>query len=344
MQSKERDVIMNHFRLTFYVLWLLIDYIPCEAQDSLHQHRITGYVATEVNYGHHDRGSKALIDFPHVMTGATLQMGRGWTVVAELEYERFRTDGQWQNNFRDNYTTNKLYINKSWNKALNVKAGIIDVPVGTTNSGGPALTIYDPLDESTLMPMTWHEGGVALWGRCKRLHYEAGVYVYPTAPLKESRLLGVATRVGIEPVDGLDLSMSYFYGSSKEGMAQRPNLNLAKFDHVRHVAFDFAYVANGWTLDGQLTSCSFHYNKAAGVEVGYDVATLLGLNNFTVTPFTRFDGYFHVEGVSCNKWTAGLNTSLPFGFALKAEAAIVNPSNDRCCYYFDLSLGWQTEF
>lgn len=319
--------------------------VPCEAQDSLQQQRLTGYVTTEVNYGHHHEQLRPqLIDFPHLIAGATLQLGRGWSVVAELEYERFRTDGEWHNNFRDNYTTNKLYVNKSWSQALNVKAGIVDIPVGTTNSGGPALTIYDPLDESTLMPMTWHEGGAALWGSYKKVHYEIGAYIYPTAPLNDSRLLGAAVRVGIMPVDGLDLSLSCFYGSSKEGMVQRQNPNLAEFDHVRHTAFDFAYIANGWTIDGQLTASNCHDNKAAGVELGYDFATLLGWTSFSIIPFTRYDGFFHVDGVSCNKWTAGLNTSLPLGFTLKAEAGRANPSNDRHHSSFDISVGWQTEF
>lgn len=271
-------------------------------------------------------------------------MGRGWSVVAELEYERFHSDGCWNNRFCDNYTTNKLYINKQWSEAANVKAGIIDVPVGTTNSGGPALTIYDPLDESTLMPMTWHEGGIAFWGQTKLFHYQAGGYIYPTAPLKDTRLLGLALRGGITPVDGLDLSLSYFYGSSKEGMVQRFNPNLAEFSHIYHAAFDFAYINDNWTIDGQMTMSNCKRNKAAGIEAGYDVAGAMGLKSFSIIPFARYDGYFHVEGASCNKWTIGLNTSLPHGFTFKAEAGWENPSNAKHLTSCDVSIGWQGEF
>ncbi len=197
----------------------------------LAQQRLTGYVMTEMNYGHrHGQEHPTLTDFPHILANATLTLGKGWSAVAEVEYERFHSEGAWGNNFDDNYTTNKLYINKQWSEALNVKAGIIDIPVGTTNAGGPALTIYDPLSESTLMPMTWHEGGIALWGRTGIVHFELGTYVYPTTPLKHSRLLGAATRVGIEPINGLDLSLSGFYGSAKEGMDQRDNPNLMDYE------------------------------------------------------------------------------------------------------------------
>ncbi len=306
---------------------------------------LSSYLMTEVNYGHrHGLEHPTVTDFPHIIIGGTAQLGRGWSVAAELEYERFRMDGQWANNFRNNYTTNKLYINKQWSEAVNVKAGIIDVPVGTTNSGGPALTIYDPLDESTLMPMTWHEGGVAFWGQTKLFHYQAGGYIYTASPLKDSRLLGLALRGGITPAEGLDLSLSYFYGSSKEGMVQRFNPNLVTFRHLYHAAFDFAYQSDCWTIDGQYLMSDTRRNKAVGLEAGYDVAEAMGLKAYSIIPFARYDGYFHVEGASCNKWTLGLNTSLPLGFTFKAETGWENPSNASHMLSTDISIGWQGEF
>ena len=315
------------------------------AQDSTAQKRFTGYVMTELNQGYrHENEHPSVVDFPHIQGSATLSLGRGWQIVAEVEYERMRFDGEWGNNFRENYTTNKLYVSKHYSEALNIKAGIIDIPVGTTNSGGPALTIYDPLSESTLMPMTWHEGGAALWGRKGVVHYEVGGYVYSALPLKHSRLLGLATRVGIEPVDGLDLSVSAFYGSNKEGMVQRWNPYLVEYNHLYHAAFDFAYLAHGWTIDGQMLTSNAHGYKAAGIELGYDIAQLSHIKNFSIIPFTRYDGIFHVEGVSANKWTFGLNTSLPLGFTFKVEGAWKNPSNDKHTTMGDISIGWQKNF
>lgn len=342
--------MISNTSLTKLTLFLCIAWLgagPINAQENEKDSTawLAGYLMTEANYGHrHGKPHPTLTDFPHIIIGGTAQMGRGWSVVAELEYERFHSDGCWNNRFCDNYTTNKLYINKQWSEAANVKAGIIDVPVGTTNSGGPALTIYDPLDESTLMPMTWHEGGIAFWGQTKLFHYQAGGYIYPTAPLKDTRLLGLALRGGITPVDGLDLSLSYFYGSSKEGMVQRFNPNLAEFSHIYHAAFDFAYINDNWTIDGQMTMSNCKRNKAAGIEAGYDVAGAMGLKSFSIIPFARYDGYFHVERASCNKWTIGLNTSLPHGFTFKAEAGWENPTTARHTTMVDVSIGWQGEF
>ena len=326
-------------------LALLVGRAQAAEEDSLETEPLPGYVTTEFNAGHtQGEAHPWLVDFPHVIGGATLNLGRGWSAVAEVEYERFYSDGRWGNNFRNNYTTNKLYINKEWNPALNLKLGIIDVPVGTTNSGGPALTIYDPLGESTLMPMTWHEGGAALWGKVRKLHYQVGAYVYPTAPLKESRLLGAAARLGYELFNGLDLSLSYFYGSAKEGMVQRQNPNLAEYSHVYHAAFDFAYLAYGWVVDGQLVASSCHNNRAAGMEVGYDVAPLMGAKSCSLIPFARYDGYYHVEGASCNKFTLGVNTTLPLGFTFKMEAARSNPTDSKCSTSLNIGIGWQGEF
>ena len=97
-------------------------------------------------------------------------------------------------------------------------------------------------------------------------------------------------------------------------------------------------------IDGQLIASNAHDNKAAGLEAGYDLATTLGLPSFSIIPFARYDGYFHVDNVFCNKWTAGLNTSLPLGFTLKAEAAWMNPSNAKHTTMVDISIGWQHEF
>ena len=74
------------------------------AQDSISEKSITGNVMTEVNFGHrHGQEKPTVIDFPHIVAGATWQMGHGWSAVAEVEYERFYSDGSWGNNFHDNY-------------------------------------------------------------------------------------------------------------------------------------------------------------------------------------------------------------------------------------------------
>ena len=97
---------MQKLIILFSVLGLLTCSVNMSAQDSTAQQRLTGYVMTEMNYGHrHGQEHPTLTDFPHILANATLALGKGWSAVAEVEYERFHSEGAWGNNFRDNYTT-----------------------------------------------------------------------------------------------------------------------------------------------------------------------------------------------------------------------------------------------
>lgn len=175
---------------------------------------MTGEVYTEVNYGHKYYGEdRNKWDFPHVVIAADLVLGNGWSLTGEFEYERFYEDGEWGNDFKANYATNKFFVTKKWNEAVNVKAGIIDVPVGITNAGGPALTIYDPESEAALLPMSWHEGGAAFYGRLGRISYTASALTYITAPFNSSCMIGGAASLGYEPADGVGVALSGFWGN-----------------------------------------------------------------------------------------------------------------------------------
>lgn len=219
--------------------------------DSTATRGIHGSANTEVNYGYESGKAKPTIwDFPHITLSAAAVLGRGWSVTAEVEYERFYTDGAWGNSFRDNFTTNKLYLNKSFSPAMQVKAGIVEVPVGVTNSGGPALTIYDPESEVLLMPMTWHEGGLTLWGERGRWSYSLAALAYAATPLRRSRLLGGAARVAYSPVQDLSLALSSYWGTASRGSARLYAPDFVGTDGILYAALDGSYEANGWTVSG----------------------------------------------------------------------------------------------
>ena len=75
---------------------------------------LSGSVYTEVNYGHKYYGEERdKWDFPHIVISADLNLGKGWSISGEFEYERFYEDGAWGNDFDSNYATNKIYVNKS---------------------------------------------------------------------------------------------------------------------------------------------------------------------------------------------------------------------------------------
>ena len=62
----------------------------------------------------------------------------------------------------------QFWIQKSFMPQLNVRIGHIIVPVGGTNMHHMPTEffgVYRPEGENTIMPCTWHETGIGIWGR-----------------------------------------------------------------------------------------------------------------------------------------------------------------------------------
>jgi hypothetical protein len=70
----------------------------------------------------------------------------------------------------------QFWIQKSFGKGFNIRLGHIVVPVGQTNNAHlptQFFTCYRPEGEFNIMPCTWHETGVSLWGKLGDWRYEA---------------------------------------------------------------------------------------------------------------------------------------------------------------------------
>lgn len=68
---------MNKTFLHLEIVLLLAVPTAAVAQDSISEKSITGNVMTEVNFGHrYGQEKPTVIDFPHIVAGATWQMGR----------------------------------------------------------------------------------------------------------------------------------------------------------------------------------------------------------------------------------------------------------------------------
>lgn len=341
---------MKIFR-TLAVSFMLLVYINngmAEDVDTTSQKFFSGEAYTEVNYGHKSYDdNRTKWDFPHIVLDGNLNLGKGWTISAEFEYERFYEDGEWGNNFRDNFTTNKFYVNKSWGDAVNVKAGIIEVPVGITNSGGPALTIYDPESEAALIPMTWHDGGAAFWGRYKNIDYTIGALTYIDFPLKKSRMLGGTARLDYHIIEGLRAGISGYWGQSHQGQVLYAGPGFLGIDkHVFTGAIDADYQASNWIVSASYIYTDADDAQSFGAEAGYDIlhATLGENSQFALIPFIRYDGIFHTDTPACNKYTAGLNFTPWSTLTLKAEYGWRHYAGENTQRTFDLGIGYTLDF
>lgn len=339
---------MNLLRIVFVACMLSLSFDVVYADDAVGDTLpvFEGEVELEANYGRNGFGEHRNIwDFPHITVSGDLRLGKGWAVSAELEYERFYEDGMWHSSFKDNFAANKLYVSKTLGRGFNIKGGIIDVPVGLANSGGPSLTIYDPESEECVLPISWHETGVALWWEHGSWRHELSAISCLDFPLNRSCALGMSFRTEFMGIaEGLRVGASGYWGKSSCGMVQRCRAgDFIGTDGVFFGCVDFDFQKNGWIVDGSAIYCTDNSVKSAGLEAGYDLAVAAGWSEYGVAlvPFMRYDGVF--SGVPMNKFTFGANVSPYCNFVLKVEYGHKHFGGLSSESSFDVGIGYSFE-
>ena len=134
---------------------------------------LSGSFYTEANYGYNFFGkNRDIYDFPHAVLDLDIRLGRGWSFSTEQEFEYLNDDGEWPTHFSQMYCCNWAYFEKEFSPKLRVRAGVLNVPVGLTSAYyGTGLTVYDPPSEDRVLPMKWHETGLAVTGELGKLEY-----------------------------------------------------------------------------------------------------------------------------------------------------------------------------
>ena len=130
------------------------------------------------------------VDLPHVVVNLGYDFGKGWSMGTEIEFEHGGTEsaiemeaeeaGEFEQEIESGgeVALEQFWIQKSFGKALNLRMGHLVVPVGQTNKAHTPtefFTCYRPEGELTILPCTWHETGISLWGRLGKWRYEAMV-------------------------------------------------------------------------------------------------------------------------------------------------------------------------
>ena len=195
---------------------------------------------------HKNDPSHGRVDIPHAVIYLGYDFGRGWTFGTEIEFEHGgnglayekedEEGGEWEQEVEKGgeVELEQFWLQKSFSKALNLRIGHIVVPVGLNNAHHEPLsyfTVYRPEGENTIMPSTWHQTGLSLWGRSGDFRYEAQLLAGLNAdgftnvnwikngnksPLEfdVANKYGVALRVDNYTVKGLRLGLSGYYGHS----------------------------------------------------------------------------------------------------------------------------------
>ncbi len=306
---------------------------------------VSGEIYTEVNHGHRYYGAERTVwDFPHIVAAATLTLGRGWSFEAEIEYERIHEDGEWCNDLRNNFTSNKLYLARRWDSGTTVKAGIIDVPLGITNAGGSAQTIYDPESEALIMPMTWHEGGVAVCREQGRLSWSAAALAYSDFTAAGTMVLGGAATADYRPAKSMRIGIGGYYGKAQHSM-MRP-VSDGAFDGSRtaYGVLSADYSGGGVAASGSLIYRSCDGARSLGAEAGYDIGGALTAGRFAAMPFVRYDHVAHTACTDMDKLTFGINISPLSNLTVKAEYGIRKYCGCDTERSFDIGVGYSVAF
>jgi hypothetical protein len=238
-----------------------------------------------------DDPSHGRFDVPHAVIYLGYDFGKGWTMQTEVEFEHtgtgaavekeFTEAGEWEAEIEKGgeVELEQFWIQKSFVPQFNVRIGHLVVPVGGLNNAHEPLnffTVYRPEGEFTILPSTWHDTGVSLWGRAGAWRYEALVvagldaFMYDRdnfvkhgagSPyeFKVANRLGFAARIDNYSIQNLRLSLSGFYGQGMHNSFPNDMWNTRYADVKGHTAigaFDFAYTGPFLTVRGN-ADCGF---------------------------------------------------------------------------------------
>ena len=227
--------------------------------------------------------SHGRFDIPHAVIYLSYDFGKGWTMGTEIEFEHTGTGsaveqeyeeaGEWEQEVEKGgeVELEQFWIQKTFFPELNVRAGHIVVPVGLTNAHHEPLnyfTVYRPEGEATILPCTWHDTGISIWGRSGDFRYEAQLVAGLDAFLfnrenwiqggagspyefKVANKYGFAARIDNYSISGLRLGLSGYYGRAMHNSfpheleGKDENNNVKTYDHIKgNVAvgsFDFTF-------------------------------------------------------------------------------------------------------
>lgn len=257
-----------------------------------------------------DDKSHGRFDLPHVTFSLGYDFGKGWTFGSEIEFEHGGNEtaveieaeesGEYEAETEKGgeVALEQMWLNKAfWHGKFNVKAGEIIVPVGYSNAHHEPMnffTCYRPEGEATILPNTWHQLGVSLWGRIMDWKYELQflsalnsesftgekfVHQGATSPyeFKVANTYAAAARIDNYSLKGLRVGMSGYYGHTFRNSIKDPG---ASYDDVKGalsiITGDFQLKRWNWIVRGSVVYAHLSdadrisaYNKANSTHHKY---------------------------------------------------------------------------
>lgn len=233
--------------------------------------------------------SHGRFDIPHAVIYIGYDFGKGWTFGTEIEFEHggsggaiekeAEEGGEWEQETEKGgeVELEQFWIQKSFGKWANIRAGHIVIPVGLTNAHHEPLnffTVYRPEGENTILPCTWHQTGVSFWGRSGDFRYELqltsgldamhfdrtywiGKGSQSPYEFEVANKYGISARVDNYSIPGLRIGLSGYYGKTMHNSFPHDLENDGnQYKDVKGNlylgAFDFTYNAHNWIARGSV--------------------------------------------------------------------------------------------
>ena len=270
---------------------------------------------------HKNDPSHGRFDIPHAVIYLGYDFGKGWTMGTEIEFEHGgvgmayekedEEGGEWEQEVEKGgeVELEQFWIQKSFGRWANIKAGHIVVPIGLNNAYHEPLnffTVYRPEGENTVLPSTWHQTGVSFWGKTKGWRYElqflAGlnsdnftntgwINKGPGTPTEGeiATKYGTALRIDNYCIKGLRIGLSGYYGHAI-GNSYPNNKDGAESKYKGVVAIgaiDFTYNNYNWIVRGQ---ADYGYLSDAK-QLKYFTNRLNGLSPFHHSAFVSKNAF-----------------------------------------------------
>jgi len=231
--------------------------------------------------------SHGRFDIPHAVIYLGYDFGKGWTMGSEIEFEHGGSGvateqeneeaGEWEveNEKGGEVELEQFWLQKSFGRAFNIRAGHIVVPVGLNNSKHEPLnffTVYRSEGENTILPSTWHQTGFALWGHVGDFRYEAQLTsgldafmfnrenwvkngAHSPYEFEVANKYGVSARIDNYTVKGLRIGASGYYGQTMHNTFPHDTENDgSRYKNVHGNLYigtiDFTYNDHNWIVRG----------------------------------------------------------------------------------------------
>jgi len=329
----------------------------------------------ELTYNHPTL-SDPIVDLRRMVVFVGHNFGEHFRMYSELEWEHAVASSDDQGEVE----VEQAYLDYLHSEAFNVRAGVILMPAGIINQQHEPPTfngVDRPLADTLIIPSTWREPGIGIWGRLGDFRYQA----YLVDGLRASGFgsdsirhghqeaqfalansgAGIA-RLEWQPANALQLGLTGYYGSANQG--ELPDgvgkLALGDFDvqldwHGLQARGELAFLhVSGAdqiaTEDGApVGSTQYGLYGMVGYDLLHALAPRSGQRLVVYGQYQRVDTNYRVEGSAVPSNSAevqifegGLTWRPISQISLKADVRRFDYplASELSDTWFDLGLGW----